>query len=151
MENLREILQDLIKINNDRIEGYNKATELLPHEQNEDLHSNFARFRTQSQGFIRELEPFVEIEGDTPTDSTMMSGKLFRLWMGIKTNIAGHDRLSVLESCEKGEDAFKKTYQEAIKDAEDLPMAVTNTIRHQAEEQLMAHDFIKTSRDSARG
>ena len=150
MEDLRELLQDLIQINNDRIEGYNKAAELLPKDHNEDLHSNFARFRNQSQDFIRELEPFIEMEGETATTSTMVSGKLFRMWMGIKTNITGHDRLSVLESCERGEDAFKKAYTEALQDADEIPVALLNTIRHQSEEQYMAHDYIKTVRDAAR-
>ncbi len=150
MEDLREFIQDLIQINNDRIEGYNKSAGLLPKEHNEDLQSNFARFRTQSQGFIRELEPFLAELGDTPTDSTRVSGKLFRVWMDIKTAVTGHDRLSVLESCERGEDAFKKTYQEATKDTDSLPIELADTVRRQAQEQYAAHEYIKTARDAAR-
>ena len=43
-----EALNDLIEINNDRVEGYNKAS---VQTSDEDLRSLFAKFATQSNQF----------------------------------------------------------------------------------------------------
>lgn len=50
-----ETLNDLIKINNDRIEGYEKAIKELDTEDT-DLQSLFREFCSQSEGLKRELE-----------------------------------------------------------------------------------------------
>lgn len=96
-----EIINDLIKINNDRIEGYKTASDLANNMGVDSLGSIFGKYMQQSKQFIEELTPYVKLEGEEPTESTMMSGKLFRLWMNVKVNISGNDKRSLLESCEK--------------------------------------------------
>ena len=150
MEDNKELLQDLIQINNDRIEGYTRAIELLEENADDDLRQLFTRYRSQTQEFVSELTPYVMQEGEIPTDSTRTSGKLFRLWMDIKGTVTGHDRHSILESCERGEDAFKKAYEEAINDLGITPSSLSNLIREQAQKQLSAHDHIKSLRDASR-
>ena len=83
------IINDLIKINNDRIAGYREALDLAHSMRIDDLGGIFAKYILQSEQFITELTPYVTLEGEQPTDSTMLSGKLFRLWMNIKVNISG--------------------------------------------------------------
>ncbi|MFD1772153.1 ferritin-like domain-containing protein [Sphingobacterium suaedae] len=149
MEEHRELLQDLVEINNDRAEGYTKAIELLHDGHDDDLRQIFVQYRSQTQQFVSQLTPFLADEGELPTDATRVSGKLFRLWMDLKGAITGHDRRSILESCERGEDAFKKTYEEAIKQLDTVPLPLANIIRQQAEQQYMAHNHIKTLRDAS--
>jgi uncharacterized protein (TIGR02284 family) len=36
------------------------------------------------------------------------SGTLHRMWLDVKATFSGHDRKSILEECERGEDAIKK-------------------------------------------
>jgi len=80
----------------------------------------------------------------------MLSGKLFRAWMGIKVNVTGNDKKSLLESCEKGEDAFKATYKKILEDDVDtLSPSVKNVLTIQLNKQLEAHDTIKMLRDNA--
>lgn len=144
------IINDIIKINNDRIEGYKKAIELAHAHGLHELESDFTKYVAQSESFIADLTPYVELEGKEPTDSTMLSGKLFRAWMGIKVNITGNDKKSLLESCEKGEDAFKATYQKVLdEDADELSPNVKNVLTIQLNKQLEAHDTIKMLRDNA--
>jgi len=144
------IINDIIKINNDRIEGYRKAIELAHAHGLHELESDFTKYVAQSESFIADLTPYVELEGKEPTDSTMLSGKLFRAWMGIKVNITGNDKKSLLESCEKGEDAFKATYQKVLdEDADELSPNVKNVLTIQLNEQLEAHNTIKMLRDNA--
>lgn len=145
-----EIINDLIKINNDRIAGYKTALDLAQSIHIDNLSGIFSKYILQSEQFISELIPYVALEGEKPTDSTMLSGKLFRLWMNIKVTVAGDDRKSLLESCEKGEDAFKETYKKILEeDSEFLSIHVKTLIEGQLNRQLVAHDEIKALRDRA--
>ncbi|MEJ5090498.1 PA2169 family four-helix-bundle protein [Sphingobacterium faecium] len=145
-----EIINDLIKINNDRIEGYKTASDLANNMGVDSLGSIFGKYMQQSKQFIEELTPYVKLEGEEPTESTMMSGKLFRLWMNVKVNISGNDKRSLLESCEKGEDAFKETYKNTLEeDADQLSIEVKNMVLNQLGKQLAAHNDIKMLRDNA--
>lgn len=143
------VINDLIQINNDRVAGYKKAIEIAAKLNITDLDDLFARNIRQSLQFNEELAPYVEVQGEEPTDSTMLSGKLFRLWMDIKAAVSGEDRKSLLASCEKGEDAFKKVYKEAIDNkGDDLSVDLLALIQDQLNTQLQAHDEIKFLRDA---
>lgn len=143
------IINDLIQINNDRIAGYKTALDLAHSIRVDDLGVIFAKYINQSEQFISELISYVVLEGEEPTDSTMLSGKLFRLWMNIKVNISGNDRKSLLESCEKGEDAFRETYKKTLEeDRSFLTINAVNLIENQLDRQLVAHDEIKILSDS---
>jgi uncharacterized protein (TIGR02284 family) len=76
-----------------------------------------------------------------------MPGKLHRAWIAVKENFTGHDRHSILEECEFGEDAIKKAYQHALND-EVLAAYIREMLLSQLEELMEAHDEIKELRDS---
>lgn len=146
-EKVAEILNDLIEINNDRIEGYTRAqeqTELL----DADLKALFVFYVQQTRGFNDELSAEVVKYGEAPAEGTRVSGKLHRLWLDVKATFSGHDRKSILEECERGEDASKKAYENALEDAAELPADIVSLIRKQADKQRDGHDKIKALRDS---
>src|SRR5437868_6036884 len=95
-EELIEVLNDLIRINNDRIEGYEKAiTETK--DIDVDLKTLFRRMADQSRGNKTELVQEVQKKGGgADTNSTTNSGKIYRAWMSVKATFAGKDRKSVL-------------------------------------------------------
>lgn len=152
MENLHQenadLLNQLIEINNDRIEGYEKAISLLSGEGNYELQDIFEKYRDQSIQFKNDLIPLVVREGDIPTEETRTSGKLFRTWMEIKSAVAPYTAKAVLESCERGEDEFKKVYKDAITKSLQAPITILSIIQSQANLQLEAHDHIKELRDN---
>lgn len=152
MENLHQdtadLLNQLVEINNDRIEGYEKAITLLPSENNYGLQAIFEKYRDQSIQFKNDLKPLVIREGDMPTEDTRTSGKLFRTWMEIKSAVAPYTAKAVLESCERGEDEFKKVYHDAISKSQQLPLNIFSIIQSQANLQREAHDHIKELRDN---
>ncbi|AYL96061.1 PA2169 family four-helix-bundle protein [Mucilaginibacter celer] len=149
MENTQatvQILNDLIQINNDRIEGYQRASKDLG-DGDADLKSLFTRLIGQSQGYKLALGTEVSAFGkDIETDTTT-GGKLHRLWLDLKAAFTGHDTHNVLEECEFGEDAILKAYRTALED-EHLPAYLRETISRQESELLDAHDEIKALRDS---
>jgi len=76
-----EILNDLVKINNDRIEGYKTAVGELDHDD-ADLKSLFDRMIAQSMMLKSDLAEEIEVlHGDIETGTTG-NGKIYRAWMG---------------------------------------------------------------------
>lgn len=152
MKNLREenadFINNLIEINNDRIEGYTRAIELLPEENTMGLADLFAQYRDQSVQFKNELIPLVIRQGEEPTDDTRTSGKLFRAWMAIKSAVDPFTTHALLESCERGEDEFKKVYHDAMTESGSIPLNVLSVLQDQASKQLDAHNHIKQLRDT---
>jgi uncharacterized protein (TIGR02284 family) len=134
----------LIEINNDRYEGYKTAAE---ETKDSDLRALFTRFSEQSKGFANDLKRYVPAD-EAKTDETTNSGKLFRVWMDIKAAVTGKDRKAILASCEFGEDAAKKTYDEVLDNREDLPMGAMAIIQGQRAEIQKGHDTVKAMRDS---
>jgi len=149
MENTQatvQILNDLIQINNDRIEGYQRASKDLK-DGDTELKSLFTRFIGQSQGYRLALGTEVSAFGKDIETSTTTSGKIHRAWLDVKAAFTGHDTHNVLEECEFGEDAILKAYRTALED-ENLPAYLRETISQQESELLDAHDEIKALRDT---
>lgn len=149
MENTQatvQILNDLIQINNDRIEGYQRASKDLK-DGDTELKSLFTRLIGQSQGYKLALGTEVSAFGKDIETGTTTSGKIHRVWLDVKAAFTGHDTHDVLEECEFGEDAILKAYRTALED-ENLPAYLRETISQQESELLDAHDEIKALRDS---
>ncbi|WP_129713774.1 PA2169 family four-helix-bundle protein [Pedobacter sp. SYP-B3415] len=141
-----EMLNDLVEINNDRIVGYERALEELK-EGNEDLRTLFLEMIDQSRQYRMSLGQEVQVLGADMERDTTTSGKIYRAWMDFKAIFTGHDRKTVLENCEFGEDAAQKAYKMALEDTE-LPVALREMITEQKAGLKMAHDKIKALRDS---
>lgn len=144
----KEVLNDLIKINNDRIAGYEKAIKELPGTEL-DLKALFTDFIDQSQTLKTELQQQVGMHGiseDVVDEETTTSGKIYRGWMGIKQSFAMDDRKAILESCEFGEDAAQKAYRAAEED-DNLSAEARRLIIEQKNRLLSAHNRVKHLRD----
>lgn len=139
-------LNKLITINNDRIEGYQKAYD---ETEDRDLKNLFLGFIRNSQKCKTELEDTVNRLGGDVTEGTMVSGKFFRVWMDVKAALTGNDRKAILDSCEYGEDAAKGTYEKVLKeDAADLSPEQQTMVRTQHSWLKADHDQAKSMRDS---
>lgn len=140
-----ETLNDLVRINHDRIEGYQKAVELTA-DEDADLRGLFNRMADESRQYANELSGYVNREGEEAAEGTRVDGKVYRVWMGIKAAFSGKDRKSILASCERGEDAAQKAYEEALND-DDLTGEERQLILEQKNKLLTSHDEIKRLRD----
>ncbi|MBC7759338.1 MAG: PA2169 family four-helix-bundle protein [Phormidesmis sp. FL-bin-119] len=140
------VLNDLILINNDRIEGYQKAKEELK-EGNEDLKALFTAMIGESHTLKMALATEVSVMGEDIEEGTTNSGKIYRVWMDVKAAFSGHDRKAVLENCEFGEDAAQKAYQMALGE-DDLPGHIRTMLSDQKATLRLSHDKIKALRDA---
>lgn len=141
-----EILNDLIQINNDRVAGYEKAiAELKPEDS--DLKSLFVRMVGESHKYKMALATEVQAMGKDADQGTTTSGKIYRAWMDVKAAFTGHDRQTVLNNCEFGEDAAQKAYKMAL-EADDLSGNLRTLITEQKASLRVSHDEIKALRDA---
>lgn len=141
-----EVLNTLITINNDRIEGYETAS----NETEEfDLKTLFAQFISTSKKCRQELVMEVNSMDGEAAEGTRVSGKFFRMWMDVKAALTGKDRKTILNSCEYGEDEALETYENALQNdlkylsSEQQTMVITQTSLLRAD-----HDRVKALRDA---
>lgn len=139
-------LNNLIQINNDRIQGYLTAAK---ETEEDDLKSLFSDLMHTSQECRRELTQEVTKLGGTPIEGTTVSGKVYRAWMDVKSALTSKNRKTILNSCEFGEDIAVKTY-EAELDSNSLNEShYRDLVRNQHQKIKSGHDKIKQLRDAA--
>jgi uncharacterized protein (TIGR02284 family) len=142
-----EVLNDLIEINNDRIDGFTRAAEDLG-EGDADLKAVFDQFASDSRQNVQELSAAVgQIGGELETGNSV-SGTLHRTWLDVKATFSGHDRKAILSECERGEDAIKKAYRDALTEDNGLSSEQSSLIATQQQAINEGPDRIKALRDA---
>jgi uncharacterized protein (TIGR02284 family) len=143
---LINVLNDLVKINNDRIAGYERAIKECK-DEDVDLKGLFRNMANESQEYVSELGDLILRSGGRPTDDTTAPGKIYRGWMDLKAAFTGSDRKSLLNSCEFGEDAAQKAYQAALTADVEMDSESRRLIAEQQSSLKNSHDVIKKYRD----
>jgi uncharacterized protein (TIGR02284 family) len=145
-DNLVTVLNDLIRINNDRVVGYEKAADEA-RDIDVDLRAVFSRMAEESRQYAAELTQEVVKLGGDPATGTTNSGKIYRVWMDLKATFTGNSRQAILENCEYGEDAAQKAYDSALKSDAEMTSDVRQLISNQKSSLKTSHDVIKKYRD----
>lgn len=141
-----EVLNSLIIINNDRMEGYETASK---ETEEQELKSLFSKFIATSQKCKQELVREVTKLGGIPDEGTRTTGKFFRVWMDVKAALTGKDHKAILNSCEFGEDAAVETYTNAMANNKDEFSAEQQTLLNAQHALIKAdHDKVKALRDA---
>lgn len=145
-EELVGVLNDLIRINNDRIEGYERAANETK-DSDVDMKAIFNEMSSQSRKYVTELVQEVGRLGGDAASNTTVSGKIYRVWMDLKAAISGKDRESILGSCEYGEDVAQRAYDAALESDAYMSTDIRQMIANQKSELKTSHDMIKKYRD----
>jgi uncharacterized protein (TIGR02284 family) len=140
-----DVINDLIKINNDRVAGFEKAGTDLE-EDNKYLVAIFNKLAGESQQYVVELTGIAQQYGEA-ADGTSTSGDLHRAWIDIKATFTGSDLLAILSECERGEDAAKSAYRDALDPENDLSPELVDILQRQQRGITEGHDLIKSLRD----
>ena len=146
-EKLTDVLNDLIRINNDRTTGYEKASEEA-RSIDVDLQAVFNKMANESRKYAAELTNEVRSLGGEVATGTTNSGKIYRVWMDVKATFSGKNRQAILESCEFGEDAAQKAYKAALASDAEIGADTRQLITHQQSSLKSSHDIIKKFRDA---
>ena len=135
-------LNDLIETSKDGEAGFRTCAEGVKDAQ---LKSMFNHAAARFAEGAAELQAKVRALGGNPDESGSTSGSLHRAWLNIKSTITGMDDHAVLAECEKGEDAAKKAYQNAL--AKDLPADVRSMVERQYQGVKENHDRVRDLRN----
>ena len=146
---LTEVLNDLIKINYDRIEGYRKAVEETKGFDVE-LIPIFQKMADESRINVSALTQRVSTLGGEAERGSTTLGKIYRAWMDVKATFTGKDRTAILASCEFGEDAAQKAYEGALASDAEIDADTRQLITSQKETLKKGHDTIKAMRDGSK-
>lgn len=148
MDNQKSIafLNDLIVINNDRVEGYKTAAIETPET---DLKILFSSMQSTSESNRVELAAAVTSLGGEVEEGTRASGKFFRFWMDFKATITGNNRGTILDSCEYGEDKALEAYENVLEHKDQLSAENLAMIEKQRTHIQSDHDKVKMLRDQA--
>jgi uncharacterized protein (TIGR02284 family) len=130
-----EVLNDLIRINKDRITGYEKAG----HDSKEiepDIRNFFYTMSTESRSFVNDLHAEVLRLGGIPVSSSTVSGKIYLFWLDIQSEflggLTGNDTYALLTAGEAGEDAVQQAYAHALDSWAELPENIERLIERQS-------------------
>ncbi len=142
-----EVLNDLIQINNDRVAGFEHASKDLG-DGDSDLSVFFRTQREASRQNAFELSKAVNQLGGEAEAGKSLSGTIHRNWLDVRATFTGHDRKSILDECERGEDAIKKAYQDALGGDNGLSGDIRQIVEKQQQGIIASHDKVKALRNA---
>ena len=140
-----EVLNDLVMINNDRINGYQRAIKELK-SGDTDLKTLFDQMILESQHIKSDLAHEIQVLHGDVEDGTTEMGKIYRAWVDVKAVFTGENRHSILSNCEAGEDAAQKAYTRAL-ETDRLPAFLKDLLKTQKETLQDSHDEIRDLRN----
>ena len=146
-KSIRNVLSNLVQILHDGQEGFRKASEGVKDAQLKEL---FSRFSLQRAEFSGQLENELRNLGeeDPQDEGSTVAGTAHRVWIDLKAAITGNDAHAILAEAERGEDAAKDAYKNAL--AEELPAPLHELVSKQAAQVQKAHDEVKALRDATK-
>jgi uncharacterized protein (TIGR02284 family) len=137
-EEIVSCLNALIEAGKDREQGYRTAADSAA---NQDLKTLLHSYEEQSAGYVAELQAEVKRLGGSPTERGSLTGWLTRGWQHLTSLVAGGDDGAVIAGCERGEDAARAAYEEAL--AEPLPEEVRAVVERQYAGVKAGHDRLR--------
>ncbi|MDV7697955.1 PA2169 family four-helix-bundle protein [Chryseobacterium soli] len=112
------VLNDLLNITNDRIEGFSKVEDKV-WDTHSALKNDYDQMVSQSQVMKTDLIRLINQKGGQADNTTSTAGALHRAWIDVKNAFAGDKDESTLENVVFGEKGAIDAYQDAL-DSGDL-------------------------------
>jgi uncharacterized protein (TIGR02284 family) len=122
-----EALNHLLTRNYDSEQGYKQAADQVNDAQ---LKSWFTEKSKQRYDFGHEIKQELSTLGGTPDKGTSLKGDIHRTWLNVKSALSLDTTEAILEECERGEEAFVESYDEALKDT-TLPASTRSLLIRQ--------------------
>ena len=140
-----DVLNDLLETTRDGGHGFLACAEEVKSASLKQVFVGRAETCRQAE---EELVVLIRQYDGKPAAGGPAAGALHRGWVHMKGTVGANSDLSILESCERGEDAAVAQYRKALK--ENLPADVRAVVERQAEGAQRNHDQIRDLRDTAR-
>lgn len=140
-----DVLNDLLENARDGEYGFRTCAEQVETASAKQLFASRAEGCHQAG---EELVVLIRAYGGEPASGGTATGALHRGWVQIKGSVGADSELSILESCERGEDSGTARYRKALK--QSLPADVRAVVQKQSEGAQRNHDQIRDLRNAAR-
>ncbi|WP_082524504.1 PA2169 family four-helix-bundle protein [Pseudorhodoferax sp. Leaf274] len=140
-----DVLNDLLENARDGEYGFKTCAEQVETANAKQL------FAARAEGCRQAGEELVQLirqYGGEPASGGTVSGAMHRGWVAVKGAVGADSELSILESCERGEDTAIARYRKALKS--NLPADVLAVVQRQADGAQRNHDQIRDLRNAAR-
>jgi uncharacterized protein (TIGR02284 family) len=137
-------LNDLIETSRDGEKGFRTCAEGVKNAQIKAIFESAAQRCAEGAS---QLAAKVRSLGGDPERGGSTTGSLHRGWINVKSTVTGMDEAAILEECERGEDAAKRSYENALK--KDLPMDVRTIVERQYGGVKQNHDRVRDLRNAA--
>lgn len=112
------VLNDLLNITNDRIQGFSKVEDKF-WDKYTPLKGDYDQMVSQSQAMKSELNNLITERGGQPDNTGSTAGAVHRAWIDVKNSFSGDKAEATLENVVYGEGAAINAYQDAL-DSGDL-------------------------------
>jgi uncharacterized protein (TIGR02284 family) len=132
-------LNDLIATTFDSVEGYMEAGK---NSGNGRFVAMFKARAVEREAVIATLRSEVVRLGGKPEDDGTVIGGAHRIFLNLKSVVAGRDDKTIIAEVEQGEDHIKAKFEEAIADTE-LSQQVTQTISECFASIKQGHDQMR--------
>jgi uncharacterized protein (TIGR02284 family) len=133
------LLNDLIEVNNDRIDVYKLVCGEL---KSPVLKNTFRKLSEESVKIRKELADEVSFLGGSVTESFSTAGPMFRTWMDIRTALKAKDVKGILLSTEYCEASVLEFYEEALKVNYPIPVNVLDFLIGQKQKLKRSRSWI---------
>ena len=140
-----DVLDDLLENARDGEYGFKACADEVNSTQ---LKQVFQDRASQCAAAASELAQLIRRLGGKVDDGGTVSGAMHRGWVHVKGSLGADSALSMLEECERGEDAAVARYRKALK--APIPADVRSVVERQAQGAQRNHDQIKALRDQMR-
>ena len=135
-------LKQLIQINIDSEKGFEEASHKIEDKQ---IATMFVELGRQRANNALELQKFVEWNRDSAVTEGSYLAALHRAWLGVRGMVSGGDSHSILSEAERGEDAIKQAYEEAL--VATAGSAMNDVLTRQYAIVKAGHDRVRDMRD----
>lgn len=141
------LLNDLIKVNNDRYNAYaTLLTKKVTHEG--DLSALVCNLAAQSRGnsarLIKEVIKLIKMEAT----SASHSAGIYSEGLGLKEPIPVGDRYAMFEGCKHREEIIQKVYYDALSSGIELTEEIASLIDEQKKDMKAAGSLFMTNHAS---
>ncbi len=141
MADEKDIVKDVVEVLHDGHKGF---SDLAEHIKDPQVKAFFLKESQNRAQYASELESAAGLKRD---DGGTAAGAVHRFWGDMKGKMGGGDH-TLLETAEQGEDAAKKAYQDALREAGTVRPAIRQILEKQETQIKVSHDKVKAFRDS---
>lgn len=114
------VLNDLLNITNDRIEGFSKVEDKV-WDTHSALKSDYDQMVLESQSMKNDLIRLINERGGDADNTTSTAGAFHRAWIDVKNTFASDKDESTLENVVFGEKAAIDAYEDALESGDLCP------------------------------